>query len=266
MKNIWRGLLIGLIVVCNTSWSASIRHIRRTTRRSSILDNPIKDIAILHKNLISLSSLKIIACVAPIYAFTRALDDDIHHCFYDHEHHKNVYQFHNHCHWLSSRGLAIPILLCGGFTLLSPNVESRTTGFIFLLGMPFVIFGKDLLKRWEAPHCLRPRNEHFSRHHRAHGGFPSGHMAEAMYMTVLFGMRYGKKAWIPLGAYSAFMLATFVNCNRHYVSQMVAGAALGAMYAVAANKLINAKLMRNVEVSVGVSPQGRALMQAGISF
>jgi PAP2 superfamily protein len=269
MNKICTEWLVFAIITCLTvtAFTAPATHTRRTVKnRSLMLYNPIKDIVDLHINLLSLTSVKVLACAAPVYALARAFDERIHHCFYDKEQHKNIHQFHDCCHWLSSRGLGIPIVLCAGFSLFSQHEQARLTGYFLLIGLPFVIFGKDLLKCWEAPHCLRPRNEHFDRHHRAHGGFPSGHMAQAMYMTVLFGKRYGPIAWVPLGLYSGFLLATFTNCNRHYVSQMVAGAALGAMYALAADKLINTKLARSLEISGGVSAQGKGYVQAGIRF
>ena len=47
---------------------------------------------------------------------------------------------------------------------------------------------------------------------------------------------------IPLSILSAYVGATFVVCNRHYASQIAAGAGLGALYAVAASRVIDNKL------------------------
>src|SRR3546814_2989372 len=44
-----------------------------------------------------------------------------------------------------------------------------------------------------------------------------------IYMTVLYGLRYGVKAAAPIGIFGTFLGVTFLNCNRHYLSQLVAG-------------------------------------------
>ena len=55
---------------------------------------------------------------------------------------------------------------------------------------------------------------------------------------VLYGMRFGYQFAVPLGAVTAFVGTTFLACNRHYFSQLIAGAGFGAIYALAANKVI----------------------------
>jgi hypothetical protein len=245
--------------------SYPIRQTRTKIRKTShFLNTPIKDVFLLHKNLISLTSLKVLAAAAPLYAITRSLDDCVHRCFYDEKNHKNINQMPKSCSKFAAKGMAIPIVLFGGFAFFSRDEQLKTTSYVFLLGMPFVIIGKDIIKHWQAEHCKRPRCEWFNKDKCHYGGFPSGHMAEAIYMTVLFGMRYGPQAWIPLSAWSAYVFGSFINCNRHFVSQLVAGGALGAMYALAANKLIDSKLIQNIDFSAGVSPRGE--MHVGVGF
>jgi membrane-associated phospholipid phosphatase len=105
--------------------------------------------------------------------------------------------------------------------------------------------------------CLRPWHELYcSSHTRSGGGFPSGHMAETTYIAALFGMRYGAKYAIPLSLYAAWLGIVFVNCNRHYASQIIAGAGLGLLYACAAQRLIDYNLSEKLSLDVKILPCG----------
>ena len=122
---------------------------------------------------------------------------------------------------------------------------------MLLLGIPFVIFGKDIIKTFDADFCLRPWHEDFcSTHKQAMGGFPSGHMAQATYIATLYGMKFGHQLAVPLAFFAAGLGIIFMNCNRHYLSQIVAGAGLGALYGVAASKVIDSKLADNVSLGI----------------
>ena len=85
-------------------------------------------------------------------------------------------------------------------------------------------------------------------------------------MAVLYGMRYGVKAGFPLGLTAAMVGATFLSCNRHYLSQLIAGVGLGAMYAFAANKLIDSKLSGDYYVKMKVDKKGHAGVKFGCKF
>jgi membrane-associated phospholipid phosphatase len=194
------------------------------------------------------------------------IDEKIQNCFYAPCCHRNTSQMPHWCKSVAKYSIAVPITIFGLEALFSSDVDHKTTGRIFLLGMPFVIFGKDLIKRAKFDACLRPWNQHFSREKRAHGGFPSGHMAEASYIAVLYGMRYGPKYAIPLGLMATFLGAAFLNCNRHYISQLVAGVGLGTLYALAANKLINARLHQDLHLNVGCDKYGSPCLDVSYDF
>lgn len=120
-----------------------------------------------------------------------------------------------------------------------------------LTGFPFLWYVKDILKKSKCDANLRPHHETLSPHKRVCGGFPSGHIAGATYIAVLYGLQFGPKAAIPLGLLSTFIGSVFLSCNRHYASQLVAGAALGSIYALAVNKVINTKLYCCEDMSIG---------------
>jgi len=229
--------------------------------------NIIREALQLNKNfLFSPDSFMLLTGLAPAYIGARMIDKDVQSCFYAPQRHKNCCQLPNWCAHISKYGIGIPIVALGALTVFGKTDEIRTTGRVFLVGMPFVIFGKEIIKKWNADHCLRPKSGNFCRWKKYYGGFPSGHMAEATYMAVLAGMRFGAKAAIPLSIFSLFVGASFVNCNRHYLSQIVAGAAFGAMYGLAANRVIENEISEKFKLSLDSDQRGCPALSIGWNY
>jgi membrane-associated phospholipid phosphatase len=212
--------------------------------------NLFYDAVELHKNLFTWDSFKVASMVFPLFVGSRMIDERLQHCFYDSHHHKNIDHIPRVCHDLAQWSISVPIIVLGSQIFWAQSEEMRETSRIFLLGLPFVIWTKTIIKKLRFEENLRPWHENFDKEKRCSGGFPSGHMAEAAYTALLYGMRFGPKFAIPLGAVATFIGVSFVACNRHYLSQIVAGAGLGALYAVAANKLVDAKVAHNMKFGV----------------
>jgi len=85
-------------------------------------------------------------------------------------------------------------------------------------------------------------------------------------MAVLYGMRYGPTFAVPLGAVAGFVTCVFLSSNRHYLSQMVAGAGFGAIYAFSANTLINSKLAKKHDVTMCLAANERGGPAMGLRF
>jgi len=233
------------------------RYPEGVTEASKWMGGIMKDMFLLNKNIISWDSFAIIASMFPLFIGSRMIDEDIQRYFYDPVHHRNKNQLPHWCHDACKLMIGVPILFLGSQAFLSKEWEMRETSRMLLLGLPFVIWGKTLIKKFKFDACLRPWNEKFSCDRRAYGGFPSGHVSEATYTAVLYGMRYGPAYSIPLGLLAATIGVTFVSCNRHLLSQVVAGAGLGALYGVAANRVIDDKLReRSMAFNVGVDDSG----------
>ncbi len=216
---------------------------RKPSPRENFLGGLWRDIINLNKYaLFSFDSYKVVTLTFPMYVITRMFDEKLQSHFHKNCCKRDVHQAPAWCRTLSQYGLGIPMTTLGLMTLFGKNEEFRTTGRIFLVGMPFVIWGKDIIKKFRFDANRRPWCDRFPCQERALGGFPSGHMAEVTYMTVLYGLRYGFKAAVPLGIFSTFLGVTFLNCNRHYASQLVAGAGLGTLFALAADKVIDVRL------------------------
>lgn len=219
---------------------------RKPTPHENFLGGLWRDIIDLNKYaLFSADTFKVVTTTFPLYVLTRIFDEDVQQCFHRECCHKDIHQAPEWCRDLSKYGLGIPIAVLGMMAFFGHNEEFRVTGRIFLLGMPFVLSGKDIIKKIPFDANRRPWCDRFPCDKRAFGGFPSGHMAEVSYMTVLYGLRYGLRAAVPIGIFGTFLGVTFLNCNRHYVSQLVAGAGLGTLFALAADKVIDNRLERN---------------------
>lgn len=202
----------------------------------------IVDAVMLNVKLFSMQSVHIITGFTPLYLGSRMADERIQNNFYDYAYHKNIYQLPQKCHNIAHYGVGVPMVFLSGLAFWGWNEDLRMTARIFAIGLPFVHSGKDIIKKLRFKSCLRPWHEQFDRKHRSSGGFPSGHMANVVYMATLFGMRHGAAWGIPLGLFASFVFVDFLNCNRHYLSQLVAGSALGILFAYAANTVIDQKL------------------------
>jgi len=226
----------------------------------------IEDMLLLNVYLFSITSAKVLTSFTPFYLSARMIDEDIQKTFYDRICHTNIYQLPNTCHQVAQNGVGVPMVVLSTMALWAPDNELRKTARMFALGLPFVHWGKDLIKTLDTNICLRPWNEHFSSVKRSTGGFPSGHMANVTYMTALFGMRHGWKWAVPLSLFSAFVFTDFLNCNRHYLSQLIAGVGFGLLYAFSADAVIKRRSALDMQIKCGMTDQGGINASIACSF
>jgi membrane-associated phospholipid phosphatase len=196
----------------------------------------------LHCNLFSMTTLKIGVATVPLYLIARLSDRHVHQQFYDATDHTNKKQLPTTVTKVFEKGGDAGIILLSSLALFANDPCLRTTGRVFAIGAASALIAKDIIKTFQTNAALRPWNQYFSKEQRAYGGFPSGHMIEATYMLTVWGLGYGWAAAVPLGLFAAGMFGVLVNSNRHYASQVVAGAGLGAAYGFAAHKVIHNRL------------------------
>ena len=237
-------------------------------RITHMLGEFAEDVVRINVGLISWDTFKIFVTTAPFFVGARMIDEKLHNCFFDHKNKRNRNEPAQWSKEIARLSIGVPIALLGTQAFLSRNADMQTTSQVFLTGMPFVLIAKDLIKKLDFDLCKRPFHEKFAKEQRKFGGFPSGHLAEATYTAVLYGMRYGPNYAVPLGSIAAFVTIIFLSSNRHYLSQMVAGAGFGAMYAVSANNLINSKLAkkRNIRLGLGTNNHGAPVMKLSMKF
>ena len=248
------------------TWSLTTTPPKR--RVTGILGSVAEDVVKINLGLISWDSFKIFVITTPFFIGARMIDDKLSNCFFDHKNKKNRNEPAQWCKEVARLSIGVPIALLGIQAFFSGNKDLQMTGQVFLTGMPFVLLAKDIIKKLDFDLCKRPYHEKFAKEQRQYGGFPSGHLAEATYMAVLYGMRYGPNAAIPLGGVAAFVAVIFLSSNRHYLSQMIAGAAFGAMYALSANKIINHRLAKehNLELGLATNDHGDPVVKLAMRF
>lgn len=270
MKYMHRLLPIMVLVACSLdaeSLSADRVDYNERYHYGTIFKEVFEDAFNINFNLISWDTFKVIATTTPAYTIARIIDEDFQSCFYDRTHHRNCRKLPKWCDTAAEKIIAIPIIVFGLEALFSKKLELQKASQVYLTGFPFVLFGKDIIKKFRAKACLRPWHENFGCNKRSGGGFPSGHLAESAYTAILFGMRYGPKAAIPLSLMTAFVGFTFIACNRHYLSQVVAGIGFGAMYALAANTVVEHRLAEHwLKLQVSGNEQGGTDVKLSYAF
>lgn len=202
------------------------------------------DVGQMYKNMVHWDTVKIFAGMFPLYITGAIIDDKKQHCTYDPKHHKNIHQMPDDWHKFADVASvsAVAAVAVGNYLFL-PHERLKQTSWMFLWGLPFIIWTTDIFKhfaKFEA--CCRPWNGQFSCKERSYGGFPSTHGAQLAYATALFGLQFGPKAAFPLGVFTAAVGASAINGNRHYVAQYIAGVTLGMIYGFAASKVVDNKI------------------------
>lgn len=241
-------------------------YIPHVPRQDPLLISIARDMMLVNYNLISWQSYATITVAFPFYAIGRMVDERLHCCFYDPRHHRNINQIPKWAVQVSKAFIFAPLIALGSQTFLADTTEKRLTGRVFLETVPFVWAMKDLVKAFETNLHVRPKNELFSKYKCAYGGFPSGHMALSMYMTMFYGLRFGYRYAVPLGLCSLCTGVVLLNSNRHYLSQVVAGAGLGAMYAFASSKVVDYNKDRQLRFELSLDLQGHPAAQVSWAF
>jgi hypothetical protein len=211
------------------------------------------------RNLFTGDALGVIGPFIPFWAASYSFDDRAHHRFYCKKHHSNKNQCS--CHWadISECLVSVSIGSLVSCSFAIKNRQLQRTAQLYAITLPLTWAAKKIVKQIKWKGNRRPGNENFSK--KCHwGGFPSGHMLEMTYATVLFGLTMGPGFSIPLGLSTLIIAGTFVETNRHYISQLVAGAAIGTVFGFAAYWSVSREECRPpFRVSCGTHEGGLAL-------
>lgn len=223
------------------------------------------DFLLINRNIFTQDTLKLLTATVPLYIGARAIDQDTHRYCYDPVTHTNLCPTPEWTHHtLEEVGGLVPTAFLSSFWLLASDPRLKMVSRTYVFGALSVFLAKNLIKNtWETDCTMRPPNGDFPKK-RVYGGFPSGHTAIFTYNALYWGLQYGPKAAIPLGIYGATATWLLLVNNRHYVSQIVGGAVLGAAYAIAASKVANWRWSEHIKADVSVSASGR--VTAGVSY
>ncbi|MDR3550597.1 MAG: phosphatase PAP2 family protein [Candidatus Babeliales bacterium] len=239
------------------------------TKPTAFFVDVLHDIGSMYRNLIDWDSYKTVVATFPLYAASSLIDRPIHEQFYDDHLHKNIKQMPSGLVFFAEH-VAIPLeaTAASAIFLFASDKRLRETSKMFIVGLPFVVWTADLIKvAFKSNCCFRPLHERFSKNHkRCYGGFPSAHAAQVTFAAALFGLQYGAPAIVPLSIIGALVVSAFINDNRHYVSQIVAGGGLGVLYALAASKVVDKKIDSSFNVSVSSTINGSPALQLAYNF
>jgi len=241
----------------------------RLTKPTRFIKEAVCDVGSMFKNFIHWDSFKTVAATFPLFIAGRLIDEPIHECFYDKKCHKNIHQMPHFFNDIAGRGVvdSISAFSIGSF-LWSKNQRLRETSKMFLLGLPFIGWTTNAIKACcKYDICYRPLHEKHSKNHRkSYGGFPSTHAAQVTYATVLFGLQFGAVAAVPLAVLGSLVVVPFINGNRHYVSQIIAGAGLGTLYGLASNKVVNKHFNNDTSFKIGFNNVGAPSLIMSYAF
>lgn len=225
------------------------------------------DMIYLNASLLSIDSLKLGLVFTPWYIAARSADEQVHSCFYCSDTHKNCCQMSKECHSAADKGA---IVIASGLASMAIlpwfDEDLRVTARVYAAGLVPLWGLKNAFKRVQHNGCLRPKCEYFSKDKKYYGGCPSGHTAFISYATTLFGLQLGWEWGVPLGIASTAIFTSSINSNRHYVSQIVAGAGLGIVYGIAANKVLNGYLHKDINCDVYTECNGASGLQFSWSY
>lgn len=211
-----------------------------------------RDLGNFGKNLFTSDGLGVIAPFIPFWAASYNFDDRTHHRFYCPRHHHNINQCSDMWADVSEClvGASIGVLSACSFAVKSRNLQR--TAQLYAITLPLTWAAKSMIKQIHWKGNKRPGHESFSK--KCHwGGFPSGHMLEMTYATVLFGLSMGPGFGIPLALSTGIIAATFVQTNRHYISQLIAGSAIGTLFGFAAYWSVS-RVESSTPVSISCGP------------
>jgi membrane-associated phospholipid phosphatase len=181
------------------------------------------------------TNFAILAASLPFYFGARMFDKPIHYLHYCPLHHHNIEEFGDDIKSAVDPGIEYFTASIAGIGFLPIEKKLQTTCRAVALTIPFAECSKWLLRSIKWNGGKRPLNEHYSKTKRYYNGFPSGHMMMTCLLTTLFTAEFGPKAFVPFSIITIMTATELLHDNRHYLSQMVAGSALGVAFGWAAH-------------------------------
>jgi membrane-associated phospholipid phosphatase len=226
----------------------------------------LHDLVDINTQFISWDTVKVGLFLVPCYGAGRAADKRVHHNFYFPERHENNSCFYDGAHRFMDQVVVAGLLSLPVGLYLFGDDDRSMIGRVCAMGIISVWGAKNVFKQWEHDGCLRPRNGNFSRHETYYGGCPSGHVAFATCLTTALTVEYGWGWGFPLSVLSGGLIVSSIDGNRHFVSQIIAGAGLGIAYGIAVHKSICNHQNNPWAWEVGTDDQGGPALNVSYAF
>jgi hypothetical protein len=228
----------------NRDW-LSPRHVDLSGSQPA--SNPFKAVGADLKRFFSADTLRIVGPAAALAVAAMPAFDDV-----------GVHESQEH--WATSPAFFQPGNVGGGF-LVQAGAAALTYGLGRALGSDEAsAFGGDLLRAQIVSQIVVQAGKFVAQRERPDGSnshsFPSGHTASAFATATVVKDHFGWRAGLPAYAFAAYVGAARMSANKHHVSDVLMGAAVG----IAAGRAVSMDI-RGRRFDVGVSPtRGGAAM------
>ncbi len=233
-----------------------------------VLHDVLDDSYRIWDKFFSMNTMGVIAGFLPMYLIAKKGDAPLHRKFYDAENHLNIHQPPT---WLknlkSDPAMAVPFIIYSLSCFTDESSLGAREVQLFLTGLVWAWGTKVVLKKFKADAGLRPWHEEFDRHERSHGGNPSGHTTMVAYLATYTGLVRGPRYGIPCSLYAGLVASLMTVSNHHYISQVVAGGALGVAFGVASYTVFKElKFPENLNAGVATDSQGKVGLMVSYDF
>lgn len=210
------------------------------------LGNVAWDVFEINKSLVSINTLNILCLTVPIYVVCLNIDQKLNYLFYDKKTHMNIKQFTNFNNIDLSNILLTGSISLSSLVFFSNNQEVKIASYSLMLGLCSMGLFKKIIKLIKWQNSIRPYNGNFVENKIYYGGFPSGHLMTMAYLSTIWLNQIGLKYSFPFIMATGYMFIDYIVKNRHYISQLIAGATLGLTYGCAVNLYTNKRLNRKL--------------------
>ena len=219
-------------------------------------------------NLLSWDTFKVACATLPAYAIAKPFNHKIQKHFYNCETHKNIHQPSKVFSEIVMNFATIVIPIVGLRDICSRDTYHHRRAEVFFTGLALTWCTKNLFKLARTESNIRPWHEDFSHHKRAYGGNPSGHSALFGYVAAFWFAEEGPMIGVPLVLATGIGMGVAVVTNRHYLSQVILGAGYGAMFGLAAHRVLETTVFNNKNTKLGLvaNPQSGLGLRLSCAF
>jgi len=222
-----------------TLWQIGVETLSETV---SVLRRVCQDAVELHLNMLSRDTLIVLGITIPLHYISIPLNKPIHQLFYASGNHMNVHQSPR---WLLKLGLKgfkyIRWMVIAG-SIWHPDNKLRALHLMIVEGSSFLSITKRIIKNlmnsYMRDTAIRPPNQFFDPKKAFYGGNPSGHICQNAFGLTIIGTQLGYHTFAALLTQTLIACIVSISSNRHYLTQVIDGAALGIIYGLAARKNI----------------------------
>jgi len=217
------------------------------------LKHVVLDLIEINISLLSSKTFYTLGLATPLYLSALSIDTRLHYLFYDQKAHRNIRQlelFNSVLNRQMSDNLLANFIILSSLGIFSDNKNFQDIGYKLMLGLCSMGLVKKIIKLINWDGALRPNNQYFIHGEKYYGGFPSGHLMTMSYLNTIWIQQFGLKDSSLLILATTYMFVDYLVQNRHYISQLIAGSAIGIIYGCAVNFCLNQETDKDLKTYI----------------